>query len=66
MHSQLNCMIKEKAILHTEEFHVDEERQLISMTLDGLQSVLNTAFQLAADVVDSEYDRLKILQLQIK
>jgi hypothetical protein len=59
-------MIKEKAILHTEEFHVDEERQLISMTLDGLQSVLNTAFQLAADVVDSEYDRLKILQLQIK
>ncbi len=66
MNSQLNCMIKEKAVLQTEEFHVDEERQLISMTLDGLQSVLNTAFQLAADVVDSEYDRLKILELQIK
>jgi hypothetical protein len=59
-------MIKEQAVIHTEEYHVDEERQLISMTLDGLQSVLNTAFQLAADVVDSEYDRLKILELQIK
>ena len=66
MHSQLNCMIKEKAVIHTEEFHVDEERQLISMTLDGLQSVLNTAFQLAADIVDSESDRIKILELQIK
>lgn len=66
MHSQLNCMIKEQAVIHTEEYHVDEERQLISMTLEGLESVLNTAFQLAADVVDSEYDRLKILELQIK
>ena len=59
-------MIKEQAVIHTEEYHVDEERQLISMTLEGLESVLNTAFQLAADVVDSEYDRLKILELQIK
>ena len=66
MHSQLNCMIKEQAVLHTEEFHVDEERQLISMTLEGLESVLNTAFQLAADMVKDDADRMKILQLQIK
>ena len=66
MHSQLNCMIKEKAVIHTEEFHVDEERQLISMTLEGLESVLNTAFQLAADIVKDDADRMKILQLQIK
>ena len=66
MHTQLNCMIKEKATLHTEEFHVDEERQLISMTLEGLESVLNTAFQLAADMVESESDRIRILNLQIK
>jgi hypothetical protein len=45
---------------------VDEERQLISMTLGGLESVLNTAFQLAADMVQDETDRMKILQLQIK
>ena len=66
MHSQLNCMIKEKAVIHTEEFHVDEERQLISMTLEGLESVLNTAFQLAADIVKDDADRIRILQLQIK
>jgi hypothetical protein len=66
MHTQLNCMIKEQAVIHTEEFHVDEERQLISMTLEGLESVLNTAFQLAADIVESESDRVRILNLQIK
>jgi hypothetical protein len=66
MHTQLNCMIKEQAVIHTEEFHVDEERQLISMTLEGLESVLNTAFQLAADMVESESDRVRILNLQIK
>ena len=66
MHSQLNCLIKEQAIIHTEEFHVDEERQLISMTLEGLESVLNTAFQLAADIVKDDADRMRILQLQIK
>lgn len=66
MHTQLNCMIKEKAVIHTEEFHVDEERQLISMTLEGLESVLNTAFQLAADIVKDDADRMRILQLQIK
>jgi hypothetical protein len=66
MHTQLNCIIKEQAVIHTEEFHVDEERQLISMTLEGLESVLNTAFQLAADMVKDDADRMKILQLQIK
>lgn len=66
MHSQLNCMIKEQAVIHTEEYHVDEERQLISMTLGGLESVLNTAFQLAADMVQDDADRMRILQLQIR
>ena len=45
---------------------MDEERQLISMTLEGLESVLNTAFQLAADIVKDDADRMRILQLQIK
>jgi hypothetical protein len=66
MNTQLNCIIKEQAVLHTEEFHVDEERQLISMTLEGLESVLNTAFQLAADIVKDDADRMRILALQIK
>jgi len=66
MNTQLNCIIKEQAVLHTEEFHVDEERQLISMTLEGLESVLNTAFQLAADIVKDDADRIRILALQIK
>jgi hypothetical protein len=66
MNTQLNCIIKEQAFIHTEEYHVDEERQLISMTLEGLESVLNTAFQLAADIVKDDADRMRILQLQIK
>ena len=49
--------------IHTEEFHVDEERQLISMTIDGLISVINTVVQAAAEKVTDPTERESILKM---
>ena len=49
--------------IHTEEFHVDEERQLISMTVEGLISVINTVVQVAAEKVTDAEERKAILKM---
>jgi hypothetical protein len=49
--------------IHTEEYHVDEERQLISMTVEGLISVINTVVQVAAEKVTDAKEREAILKM---
>ena len=49
--------------IHTEEYHVDEERQLISMTLEGLIGVINTVVKAAAEKVTDESERAEILKM---
>jgi hypothetical protein len=49
--------------IHTEEYHVDEERQLISMTVEGLISVINTVVQVAAEKVTNAEEREAILKM---
>ena len=49
--------------IHTEEYHVDEERQLISMTVEGLISVINTVVQVAAEKVTDANEREAILKM---
>ena len=49
--------------IHNEEFHVDEERQLISMTVEGLISVINTVVQVAAEKVTDATEREAILKM---
>ena len=49
--------------IHTEEYHVDEERQLISMTLEGLVGVINTVVKAAADKVTNEAEKAEILKM---
>jgi hypothetical protein len=49
--------------IHTEEYHVDEERQLISMTVEGLISVINTVVQVAAEKVTDAQEREAILKM---
>ena len=49
--------------IHTEEYHVDEERQLISMTVEGLVSVINTVVQVAAEKVTNAEEREAILKM---
>ena len=49
--------------IHTEEYHVDEERQLISMTVEGLVSVINTVVQAAAEKVTNAEEREAILKM---
>jgi hypothetical protein len=49
--------------IHNEEFHVDEERQLISMTTEGLISVINTVVKVAAEKVTDPLERELILKM---
>ena len=49
--------------IHTEEYHVDEERQLISMTTEGLISVINTVIKVAAEKVTNEAEKADILKM---
>ena len=49
--------------IHNEDFHVDEERQLISMTLEGLVGVINTVVKAAADKVTNEAEKAEILKM---
>jgi hypothetical protein len=49
--------------IHDEDFHVDETRQLISMTTEGLVSVINTVVRVAADKVTDPVERQAILKM---
>ena len=49
--------------IHDEDFHVDETRQLISMTTEGLISVINTVVKVAADKVSNEAEKAEILKM---
>jgi hypothetical protein len=49
--------------IHDEDFHVDETRQLISMTPEGLTSVINTVVKVAADKVTDLTERDAILKM---
>jgi len=49
--------------IHDDDFHVDETRQLISMTTEGLISVINTVVQVAAEKVTNADEREAILKM---
>jgi hypothetical protein len=49
--------------IHDEDFHVDETRQLISMTPEGLVSVINTVVRVAAEKVTNVAERELILKM---
>ena len=49
--------------IHDEDFHVDETRQLISMTTEGLISVINTVVRVAAEKVTNPIERQEILKM---
>ena len=64
MKTAINDVIQQNIVaIHTEEYHVDEERQLISMTLEGLVGVINTVVKAAAEKVTDEAERAEILKM---
>lgn len=64
MKTVINDAVQQNIVaVHTEEYHVDEERQLISMTLEGLISVINTVVKAAADKVTDETEKAEILKM---
>ena len=64
MKTAINDVIQQNIqAIHTEEYHVDEERQLISMTVEGLVSVINTVVKVAAEKVTNAEEREAILKM---
>jgi hypothetical protein len=64
MKTAINDIIRQNIeSIHDEDFHVDETRQLISMTTEGLISVINTVVQVAADKVTDPIERQAILKM---
>ena len=64
MKTAINDAIQQNIVaIHTEEYHVDEERQLISMTLEGLVGVINTVVIAAAEKVTNDAEKAEILKM---
>ena len=63
MLSQIKDVIGDKAIISTEPFGVDEERQLIAFEVNDLATVLRDVIQVCADCCLNTVDREAILDL---
>ena len=63
MLNHIRDVIGDKAIISTEPFGVDEERQLIAFEVNDLASVLRDVIQTCADCCVSTTDREAILEL---
>ena len=64
MKTAINDIIQQNIeSIHDEDFHVDETRQLISMTTEGLISVINTVVRVAAEKVTNSDEREAILKM---
>ena len=64
MKTAINDIIQQNIeSIHDEDFHVDETRQLISMTTEGLVSVINTVVRVAAEKVTDAAEREAILKM---
>jgi hypothetical protein len=64
MKTAINDIIQQNIeSIHDEDFHVDETRQLISMTPEGLISVINTVVRVAAEKVTNVAERESILKM---
>jgi hypothetical protein len=63
MLSHIKDVIGDKAIVSTEPFGVDEERQLIAFEVNDLASVLRDVIQTCADCCVNTTDREAILEL---
>jgi hypothetical protein len=63
MLSQIKDVIGDKAIISTEPFGVDEERQLIAFEVNDLAAVLQDVIRVCADCCLNTTDREAILKL---
>lgn len=66
MNTQFRDVINQKTEqVITDCFNVDEERQLIAMTPDGIKSIINTVIRAAADCAIDDLTRNQILKLGV-
>lgn len=63
MLSHIRDVIGDKAIISTEPFGVDEEKQLIAFEINDLAAVLQDVIRVCADCCLNDADRKAILEL---
>lgn len=63
MLSHIRDVIGDKAIISTEPFGVDEEKQLIAFEVNDLAAVIREVIQTCADCCVNSSDREAILEL---
>jgi hypothetical protein len=63
MLSHIRDVIGDKAIISTEPFGVDEEKQLIAFEINDLAAVLQDVIRVCADCCLNDTDRKAILEL---
>ena len=63
MLSHIRYVIGDKAIISTEPFGVDEERQLIAFEVNDLAAIIKDVIQTCADCCLDEASRQKITKL---
>lgn len=63
MLGHIRDVIGDKAIISTEPFGVDEERQLIAFETNDLAAIIRDVIQTCADICVEESSRQEILKL---
>jgi hypothetical protein len=63
MLNHIRDVIGDKAIVYSETYNVDEERQLVAFEPNDLAAIIKDVIRTCADMCESQSDRNEILKL---
>jgi hypothetical protein len=63
MLSHIRDVIGDKAIVYSETYNVDEERQLVAFEPNDLAAIIKDVIRTCADICENQTDRNEILKL---
>jgi hypothetical protein len=63
MLNHIRDVIGDKAIVYSETYNVDEERQLVAFEPNDLAAIIKDVIRTCADMCENQSDRKTILQL---
>jgi hypothetical protein len=63
MLSHIRDVIGDKAIVYSETYNVDEERQLVAFEPNDLAAIIKDVIRTCADICENQSDRAEILKL---
>jgi hypothetical protein len=63
MLNHIKDVIGDKAIVYSETYNVDEERQLVAFEPNDLAAIIKDVIRTCADICENQTDRNEILKL---